>query len=575
MRFGWEQSRKYFSDQGGYHPDLAVQSPNLDRALYLDFGRTWIDFTLNRPNWPVMTLGYEYQYRDGEKGMLAWGNTEDPLTSGRAVFPAYKSLREQTHILKFDLDHTWEGWRVQDQFRGEFYRVQSDIQTRQFDSGPATFSGSQGISETANHFHGANALHAEKQFKSWLFGSAGYFYSRLRGDSAVGLVGTYYGDAGSPLINGNIAGYDIVLDRETHIANANLMVGPLDGLSLVAGAQGDWTGQRGFGQQLLNVASIGITDEIDSSAGNYDRTSAQESVALRFTKIPSTVLFAEARLRQETMSVFQSLVGTANPFAFVRDSGVHSDLKDWRAGFNASPLSPVSLGGHFRHRDYADHYLTRRDESGSGGDGYPAFIRERNSGTDEVDAHATFRLSSWARTTLTYKWTDSDYWTLTDTPSAGFAGPGGGHYSGKQDAHSYSIGTSLHPWSRLSLQETATYRHTRTTTTQNDIPSVDPYRGDLFSVVSSATYFLSSTTDLNANYNWSRADYGKKNFSEGLPLGLNYELHGAQGGVTWRFRKNVTTRLQYGFYHYDEKNTGGFNNYIAHAVFLSFNVKMP
>ncbi|MBI1839560.1 MAG: hypothetical protein HYR88_01755 [Verrucomicrobia bacterium] len=563
VKFGWEQARKYFSDQGGYHPGLATQSPNLDRALYLDSGRAWFDLTLNRPHWPVMTLGYEYQYRDGEKGMLNWGNTEDPTTTGRSVYPAYKSLREQTHILRFDLDHTWEGWRLQDQFRGEFYHVNSDHQTQLFNLGSGAFEATT-LTETASHFHGANALQLEKQLKSWLFASAGYLYSRLRGDSAVGLVGNYYADSGFPL-NGNISGYDIVLDRETHMANANFLLGPWEGLSLVAGAQSEWTGQRGFGQQLLNVAPFATTGEIDAVAGNYDKTSVQESVALRFTRIPSTVLFAEARMRQETMDLFQSLAGASYYFVADRDSGVHSDLKDWRAGFSASPVPRVSFGGHFRHRDYADHYTTRLDNGPFyGSAGYPAFIRERETATDEVEGHATFKLASWIRATFTYKWTDSDYWTGTDAePVTGV--PGGGQFSGKQDAHSYSVGASIHPWTRLSLQETATYRHTRTTTEQSDIASVVPYRGNMYSVVSSATYALSPTTDLTGSYNWSRADYGQANIAEGLPLGLDYELHGAQGGVTWRFRKNVTTRLQYGFYHYDEKNTGGFNNYVAHA----------
>lgn len=69
-RFGWEQYRKYYDDSGGYFPNFTPSAISLNRDLHLDQGRAWADFGLTLPNWPRMVLGYEYQYRDGEKSML-------------------------------------------------------------------------------------------------------------------------------------------------------------------------------------------------------------------------------------------------------------------------------------------------------------------------------------------------------------------------------------------------------------------------------------------------------------------------------------------------------------------------
>jgi hypothetical protein len=92
--------------------------------------------------------------------------------------------------------------------------------------------------------------------------------------------------------------------------------------------------------------------------------------------------------------------------------------------------------------------------------------------------------------------------------------------------------------------------------------------------MASATYTLSTNTDLTANYMFARADYAQNNFAAGLTLGINYDWHTVQAGLTRRF-KNVTTNLQYGFYKYEEPTGGGFNDYTAHAVFATLTFHWP
>jgi len=55
----------------------------------------------------------------------------------------------------------------------------------------------------------------------------------------------------------------------------------------------------------------------------------------------------------------------------------------------------------------------------------------------------------------------------------------------------------------------------------------------------------------------------------GVPLGIDYHRHAVQIGARHRFGKNVSTRLQYRFEHYDEPTSGGAVNYEAHTVFAT------
>ncbi len=571
VRFGWEQWRKYESDVGGYHPDLVPSQYRLDRDLYLDHGRAWVDFTLRLPDWPVLTVGYEYQYRDGEQALTGWGMGDGGAGGARSIFPAYQSLRESVHILKLDLDHEIAGIRIQDQFRGEFYDLKSGRHGITSYSTTTGVVSQQEIEEASRHFNGANTIRLERQFKDWLFGSGGYLYSRLSGDAAIGLTGTYWDFAGTTS-DGRLVSQNIVLERESHVVNLNALLGPWEGFTLTTGAQSEWTRQSGFGRATLNAPFI--VDEAEISNANSDKAVVEESVALRYTKIASTVLFGEARMRQESTDVHEDQTGGLGVgYDFLRDSVISGQMRDWRAGFSSSPWQRVTFGGHYRRRDYSDHFNHLRDDAfGFPNAGYSAFIRERQTLTDEVEGRCTLRVTSWLKSTLIYKWSDTDYYTGTDTIAQT---PGGGHYSGKQDAHTYTFNTTLTPWRRLHLANTVTYRHTRTTTAQNDVPSIVPYRGDLYSFLSTATYVLTETVDLTGSYTYSRADYSQDNAAFGLPLGLDYELHGVQTGLTWRFRKSFTTRLQYGYYTYDEKNTGGWNNYAAHAVFAMVNIRFP
>src|SRR6185503_15733411 len=102
----------------------------------------------------------------------------------------------------------------------------------------------------------------------------------------------------------------------------------------------------------------------------------------------------------------------------------------------------------------------------------------------------------WLKTTFTYQLVATDYHSTTD-PAEGIdqssgnlisASPGGQFFAGNYDAHVYSFNAVLTPWRRLYLSGTFSYRDTRLTTSSDFSPVVVPYRGDIYSVISSATY---------------------------------------------------------------------------------------
>ena len=210
--------------------------------------------------------------------------------------------------------------------------------------------------------------------------------------------------------------------------------------------------------------------------------------------------------------------------------------------------------------------------------GYSAFIRSLGRKSDEVDTKLVLHPAPLFKTTLGFKWVQTDYHTATDPATESQpndVSPGGRLLAGTSDAYVYSLNVTTTPFSRLYLSTTFTFEDSRTVTAANNSPSVVPYRGHVYSALSSGTFVCNATTDLRLSYAFSHADYGQNNFTEGLPLGIVYQRHWIRAGLSRRFLKNVTGNLQYGFSLYDEPSSGGFNNYTAHSIFATLTMNWP
>lgn len=565
-RFGFEQFRKYDVDTGGYYPGFNPSIYSLNRDLHLDVGRAWADFGLTLPDWPRFVLGYEYQYRNGDKATLQWGAVTDGVEF-RNIYPAYKEIDERTHVLKFDVDYNLAGWLFADSFRGEW----TDLNTRQYDT--PFYDPALQVQDTVQQgwraFQGANTLRVERQFKPWLFSSAGYLYSHLSGDADFSLNEAIPGVVDLR----RYTAQRIELERQSQVANGNVLLGPWQSASLVLGVQGEWTRQNG---DLDGTEFIAPANSTNSAMTGIDKVVVDESIGLRYTRLPFTTLYTEARLQQETLDQSEDVVGDLPP-TFLRDTDAHSNAFDVRGGFDSSPLRWLKLGAFYRWRDRSTAYDgTAYDTSipPNPFQGYPAFITDRDLQTDEVEARLTLRPQSWWKAMFTWRLVATDYQTTTKPVSVNApndASPGGQIYAGDYDAQIFSVNFTLTPWRRFTSFATVSYQNVSNSTVDDPTGAVVPYRGDVWSLLLHGRYVLTKKTDVTAGYTFSSADFQQNNFATGLPLGIDYHLHGLQIGLVSRCTEKLTTKLQYGFYRYTEPSSGGANDYTANAVFVSLN----
>ena len=571
-RGGFEQFRKYYDDSGGYYPLFTPPVFALGRDLHLDIGRAWAEVGLDNADWPKVVLGYEYQYRQGTKSTLQWGavkSTSAPLlTPGvtRNIYPASKDIDEKVHVIRLDASHDIAGVDLADNFRAEFYDLNTHRENAlSFTPGQPSPTRSAIIEEGQNQTTLANAFKLEKEIREWWFASAGYLYSHADADA------TFQEDTvhatGLPIGGDFWNSQALILDQDAHVFNLNSRFGPWNDFTLSLGAQAELSHQEGVGRVSFDTGNPAIALTINPATldANLDRQNIRETAGLRYTGIKYTSLFADAHLQQEDFGEFESQLG--GDHEFLRDTDATINAHDVKGGFYTSPVTWASFGAHYRHNQKKTDYDHNIDESTPGfpNPGYPAFFHFREIETDEVEAKLTLRPVNWFKTSLTYQHISTDFDASTDAVGPT---PGGPIHSADVDADVYGLQAVFTPFARWYLSGTFTYYKTQMGAAHNDVPSVAPYRGDIYNVLASATYLFNAATDLNLSYSFSRADYGQDNFAAGLPVGITYDLHSLQAGVTRRF-KHFNAHLVYGFYNYSEPTSGGFNDYTAHAVFAT------
>jgi hypothetical protein len=590
---GFETWRKYYDDRGGFYQPFSPPSYTLNRDLFLDTGRAWLNLGLTLPKWPQVVLGYEYQFKDGTKSMLEWGAvSQSGITKN--IYPASKDINESVQILKLDLSDDLYGWHWQDNARVEFYTdTTRDQQSFVYTTGPAPES-ILNTKTDASHIQGANTFQFAKQLKDWWRVSGGYLYSRYNGDSSMNQTTT---DTANNPVNGQYWSDQVTLNRTMNDFSLATLLLPLNSLTLSLGVQCEFSTQQGFGNVDLETGDP--NDPISNPLVSYpasvqsdlSETRIQEDAQLRYTRIPYTILFAEGRFWQDSISQFEQEDPTSangSPDAFARDTDYFNNSLDCRAGFDTSPWRWLALNAHYRRSDSDSSYNNLLDTSTPppplpSGDGYSAFITHRDITTDEAQAKLVLHPSAWLKTALTYQWVSSVFDTSTD-PGTGLlpdgsvaaASTGGQIQAGTSRANVYSLAATVIPAPKWYFAATFSYSDSRIETwAQNVIPTiVVPYEGYIYSLVFSGHYAVNARTSFQASYLFSLANYSQNNY-DGLPLGLDYTRDGFTLGLTRTLTRCLDAALRYRFYYYNEPNTGGVNDFIANGIFGVLTFKWP
>jgi hypothetical protein len=482
-------------------------------------------------------------------------------------------------IFKLGVEHTIGPIELGNNFYFEKYSNQTG---RSDDGTYYLYDGSQKTVQVQEQFHHdlfSNTYHMEHHVNDKVYWSMGHLFTSLNGDAGFGMT-TLYNPTVGGLVNSASKTFDkfyrfptINLQQESHVGNFNVMVGPFSDFTAYAGIQGEKTANdsTSFG----NLATFPTPVTNISYRTSVEKRVMDEHIGLRFTKIPYTTMFAEAKWAQED---YTEQYSGATAFQ-AANTGLTEDCRkqDYTAGFITSPWSRVTLTGQYRNfRTDSVSTLYTTNVSWVVTSPYAGTLHDLSTQGNEVSTKLNYRLCSRATITMKYQMLTEDIYDTTQFPA-----PAGYLQTCDHYANIYSAGVTVTPMNRLYVTGLVSYQDTTTTAFDNNLNAVRPYKGNVITVMSTAGYVIDNKTDLTADYSFSHTDNYTDNGSSAVNFGTDYsvpylisnDLHSLNLRLTRRISENIVVGLRYGFYKYNESYTGGINDYTAHLASASCTIR--
>jgi hypothetical protein len=152
--------------------------------------------------------------------------------------------------------------------------------------------------------------------------------------------------------------------------------------------------------------------------------------------------------------------------------------------------------------------------------------------------------------------------------------------TGEIKKHVISEAVTWNPLARFFLQANFSYVFNQTDTPANNIElvpgqgaTVVNFRNDYWTVTSGIGYLIDDKTEFYSDFSYYCANDHFKNAGVAMIYGLGATEYTASATLTRQLTKQMRLLLRYGYYDYRDVTSGGHNNYTAHSLFSSLQVR--
>ena len=607
IKAGYTEFRSWYDGNGGFFPHNDVFFSPPFPEMHIDRGEAWIELGLRVPNWPEITIRYSHEFRDGQKDSTIWGDTNLTglaVNPTRSIVPSFRDIDETRDIFAFDALKTFGNTDVNLGMRYEHSTMDDSLNLErgagQLPPAVPPPGAERFITQRDVNNGDLFSGHAitETRFSDSLWFTAGYSYTTLGSDvGGTRVIGTHFdSDFGEPVPtlqpfdHGfiNLAGTSQVAE---HIFNANLLWIPLKDLTILTAFRYTHDDRESDASFLATDAFLNeppfsptnppggahpITPEPVAANASTDYNRFGERLELRYTGIADWLFYFEGDWEEEfgTRIEHQS---AAEEIGFeLLDLNEDNSLlvQKYVAGVNWYPMMWLNLSGQYFHK------IASYDNTINSAIHQRMLNEDWN--TDDLNVRITCRPKipaclgtlalvtqyDFVHTTINSQWFVPEGEPLNEVESGVI----------KQNV--ISEGITWNPLARFYLQANFSYVLNQTDTPANDInlvpntsPTVVNFRNDYWTVTTGIGYVIDDKTDFYADYYFYCANDYYKNAAVAVPYGMGATENAVSATVTRQLSKNTRLLLRYGFFDYRDVTSGGHNNYRAHSLFSSLQVR--
>jgi hypothetical protein len=575
LKFNFENFRTWYDSTGGFFPADGTHYSLQNDPLYLDQGQFSIEAGLTPENAPQITFKYTHTYRDGDKSSTIWGPVQ--VTTGppgftpvtRSLYPGFYDINEKADIFQLDITHRIKTVDVGVGVRYETGSLDDALKTY---SRPDDPTQSQKITDRQGTSYDMLSVHAfsETWLNKGMFLSAGFLFANL--DDTFSGQRTYGDDFDVNYMPNTLAGLGYYglnggAHKQEYTANLNLLTIPSAQLTIVPSLRVNYENWDADSSGMGTLGDFAPEPFTDSSHRNF--LDVRERVDIRYTGFTNWVLYAGPEWTEGQGSLQEhgglSQVNGIGVAPIERDTDDSRFLQKYFAGARWYPTRKltVDVSGYYKKNSYDyTHEVDSTPNNLSTADAYPAFLVMQGFETYDGSLRLSFKPVRNVSLVTSYEYQYSTIQTEPD-PVSGL----GSLESSRMISHIIGQNIGWTPWSRLSLQLGFNYVLSETKTPASSYTqAVLDSQNNYWTLNFSAGVVLDDKTDLNLGYYYYQSADFQDNSNFGLPLGAAVEEHGVTVGLTRRINKNLRLNVRYGYTHYDDAASGGFNNYQAHLV---------
>ena len=606
IKAGYQEFRSWYDGNGGFFPHNDVFFDPAYPEMHIDRGDAWVELGLRVPDWPEITVRYDHEFRFGQKDSTVWGDTNltgllPPYNSTRKIIPSFRDIDEKRDIVSLEASKTFGNTDV---LLGMRYEHNTNDYSLNMERGAGQLPpvvpppGQQRkVTQTQNDDVDLWSGHGitETRITDNLWFTAGYSYTSLTNDlSGSRITGTHWNEAfGQPvptLGSRDHSFIDLAGTAQTrqHVVNANLFWMPCDSLAILSGFRYTHENVADDSTFLaeepvpntppftpLNPAhgfhyGLGIPANGERDA-DYDRFA--QRLEMRFTGIKDWLFYVLGEWEEEWGNVdeFQN-IDEEIPL----DKDTYALGQKYSVGFNWYPLMRLNFSGEYLHR--IAHYEDNNIVSAQ----FPRLVNQ-DWNIDDFNIRMTFRpkipscmgsLALVTRYDFVHTNIDSQ-WGIY--PQADILAE---LQTGEVKKHVISESLNWNPLPRFYLQASASYVLNQTDTPANNIelvpdggPTVVNFRNDYWTVNSGIGYLIDDKTDLAVDYYFYCANDYYNNAAVAVPYGEGATEHAISATLTRQVAKNMRILFRYGYYNYRDETSGGHNNYQAHSLFSTLQIR--
>ncbi len=564
---GYNEFRTWYDGSGGFFPQNSQWFSLYDNQMAVNRGKAWFEGELTLSDLPVFGFKYTYEFRDGMKDSLIWGDSN--LTGGlgtRNIVPSFRTLNERRDIFDGYMTDTVDETTYKTGFKYETTADNDSLNVRLNPYEAMDRSSTQKETRSSNlfGFYGSTETwFSEKDLFTTAY-SLSTTSTRFGGSLIYGPGYNAPFDVGFPNLQGMDNGY-IDLNGGTQgkktVVALNLMISPWDDLTLSFGLRPDRQEVDGTSDYLATNAT-GALDQTYMHGQHSDASvNIAENFETRYKGIQNWAFYARGDWKEENGTVTEDLrstdVSALGAVASHYDSDQERFDQKYAVGSNWYPLGSFNLGAQYYHQIRSASYVTRNDALL---ENYPGLIVNQNQTTDDFNIRTTWRLSNRVTSTSRYDYQETRF----DSQMRFLAA----EESGRNNQHIFGESIAWNPLASLYFQGSVNYSINRTETPLNGfMGAVTESRNDYLTTSLTSGYALNDKTDLQLQYTYYFAPDYYNNSTSGMPYGSGAEEHSVTLAMTRRITDQIQWTLKYGFYNNRDQLYGGNEDYNAHLVY--------